>query len=53
MRKSAQPDGCLMIIAVSMGIIAFMVIEHPVFFWLVFVPLAVVGIANFILWLKK
>ena len=35
------------------GIPLYLLMEHPFIFWLVFVPLAVVGIANFILWLKK
>ena len=36
-----------------LGIIAFLIIEHPVIFYLVVLPLAIIAILNFIGWLKK
>ena len=35
------------------GVPLYLIIEHPVIFWLIFVPIAVLGIIKFILWLKK
>ena len=38
---------------IILGTILFLLMEHPVFFWLVFVPLSIISIINFIAWLKK
>ena len=35
------------------GVPLYLLMEHPVIFWLIFVPIAVLGIIKFILWLKK
>ena len=43
----------LIMFALIGGIIAYLLMEHPVIFWLIFVPIAVLGIIKFILWLKK
>ena len=52
-RNHSEPDGCLIAIAVIIGIPAFLLMTHPVIFWVLFVPLVVVGIISFIAWLKK
>lgn len=49
----SQPDGCLLTIVCIIGVIAFLVMVYPLFFWLIFVPLVVVGVFKFITWLKK
>lgn len=36
-----------------LGAIAYMVMVHPVIFWLLVVPLSVMAIASFIGWLKR
>ena len=43
----------LIIWALVLGIPLFLLMEHPWIFFLVFVPLAVLGIIRFITWLKK
>lgn len=53
MRRGNQPDGCLLTLVCIIGVIAFLVIEHPLFFWLIFLPIAAVLIIGFITWLKK
>ena len=52
-RKRNKPDGCLMGLAFVIGIPVFLLMVHPIIFWLVFVPLVVFGIILFIAWLKK
>ena len=49
----SQPDGCLLTLVCIIGVIAFLVMVHPIFFCLIFVPIAVIGIIKFIAWLKK
>lgn len=51
--KSPSPDGCLLTLVCCIGFIVFLIVEHPVFFWLILVPCVVVGIANFVIWLKN
>lgn len=51
--RGSQPDGCLLTLVGIIGVIVFLLMVHPLFFWLIFVPCVVVGIANFIIWLKK
>lgn len=46
-------DGGLIILAFVVGVPLFLLMEHPVIFWLIFVPICVVGIYGFIKWLKK
>ena len=36
-----------------LGAIAYMVMVHPVIFWLLVVPLSVLAIVSFIGWLKR
>ena len=43
----------LIILAFVIGVPMFLLMEHPVFFWIVFVPIVVFGIIKFIMWLKK
>lgn len=43
----------IVILVFVIGVPLFLLFEHPLIFWLVFVPLAVMGIINFITWLKK
>lgn len=52
-RKSNESNGCLMTVVIIIGIPVFLLMVHPLIFWLVFLPLAVTGIVNFIKWLKK
>ena len=49
-----QPDDSNLIIwAFVIGVPTFLLLVYPVVFWLVFVPLVVLGIIKFINWLKK
>ena len=50
MKKS---DGNLIIWALVIGIPIYLIMEHPIIFWLVFVPIAVLVIISLIKWLKK
>ena len=43
----------LIILAFVIGVPVFLLMAHPFIFWLIFVPLAVLGIIKFITWLKK
>ena len=52
-RRDSQPDGCLIAVACIIGIPAFLIMTHPFIFWLVFVPLVVIGAMKIITWLKK
>ena len=51
MKKS--DDTGLIIFALVSGVPIYLAMEHPVIFWAVFVPLAVIAIITFISWLKK
>lgn len=53
MRRKSPVDGGLIILAFVIGVPVFLVMEHPVIFWVVFVPLVVFVIIKFIMWLKK
>ena len=35
------------------GIPLFLLTEHPIIFWFIFVPLAVMGVLKIITWFKK
>ena len=51
MRKS---DGIgLIVLAFVIGVPVFLLMEHPIIFWSIFVPIVVFGIVKFITWLKK
>ncbi len=43
---------CMWFIILS-GSILFLVMEHPLIFWLVALPLGIISIISFIAWLKK
>ena len=42
----------LIILAFILGIPLFLLMEHPVIFWLVFVPVALLIALKFMLWLR-
>ena len=47
-------DSSSMIIwAFAIGFPVFLLVEHPVAFWLVFVPIITMSVISFIMWLKK
>ena len=43
----------LIMFALIGGLIAYLIIERPLIFWLVFVPIVTLIIIKFVLWLKK
>lgn len=43
----------MVILVFLVGVPLFLLMEHPLIFWLIFVPIAVLGIIRFIIWLKK
>ena len=51
--RGSQPDGCLVTVGCLMGIIMFLLMEHPVVFWLIFVPIVTIAVIKVIAWLKK
>ena len=51
--RDSKPDGCLITVACIIGIPTFLIMTHPLIFWLVFVPLVVIGVMKLITWLKK
>lgn len=53
MRRKKSGDEGLIILAFIIGIPAFLIMQHPVIFWLVFIPLVTFGIVKFITWLKR
>lgn len=48
-----QSEDGLIILAFVIGVPAFLLIVYPVIFWLIFVPLVILGVIRFIKWLKK
>ena len=52
-RGGSKPDGCLLTVVCIIGIIMFFLMEHPVIFWLIVVPIVTFVIIKFITWLKK
>ena len=53
MRGKKSSDEGLIIWAFIIGIPAFLIMSHPIIFWLVFIPLVTMGIIKFITWLKR
>ena len=51
--RGSKPDGCLLTAVCIIGIVMFFLMEHPVIFWLVLVPIVVIAAVIFIRWLKK
>ena len=49
-----QPDdNGLIVLAFVIGIPVFLLLVYPLVFWLVFVPLLILGTVKFVNWLKK
>lgn len=53
MRGRKSSDGGIIALAFIIGVPVFLLMEHPVIFWLVFLPLTVILVMGFIGWLKK
>lgn len=53
MRRKKSGDEGLIILAFIIGVPVFLVMQHPIIFWLVFIPLVTFGIVKFITWLKR
>lgn len=53
MRRKKSDNTGMIILAIVVGTPIFLLMVHPFIFWLVFVPLVVLGIIKFITWLKK
>lgn len=43
----------MLILIIVVGVPIFLLMEHPVIFWLIFLPLVVIGIVKFITWLRR
>ena len=41
------------IYAFIVGIPVYLIMEYPIIFWIVFVPLVTLGVVKFITWLKN
>ena len=52
-RKKDDDNGCLMFVIVVLGIPLFLLMKHPVIFFLVFLPLVCLGLGALINWFKK
>ena len=53
MSRRKKSDDSIIIWAILIGIPAFLIVEYPIIFWLVFIPLVILGAVKFIAWLKK
>ena len=51
--RNSKPDGCLLTVACAIGIPTFLIMTNPFIFWLIFVPLIIIGAIKLITWLKK
>lgn len=45
--------GFLTFIVVALGIICFLLMEHPIVFWCLFVPFVLISIVAIVRWLKN
>ena len=45
--------GCLTVVCFILGAVALLVMEYPLIFWLIVVPLTVIGGVSFIGWLLR
>lgn len=45
-------EGNSMYFFLILGAILFMIFEHPLIFWIIVIPLAIISIISFIAWLK-
>lgn len=52
MRKKSSDSGVIAL-AFIVGLPVFLLMVHPLIFWLVYVPIVVILIMSFIGWLKK
>lgn len=43
----------LLLLILLVGVPLFLLFEHPVIFWLLVVPIAIIGGIKFVAWLKK
>ena len=53
MRRKRSNDSELIAWAFIIGVPVFLLMVHPVIFFLVFLPLVVIGVLSFIKWLRK
>ncbi len=51
-RRKSKNDNGMIIWAFIIGIPVFLMIEYPIIFWIIFVPVVTVAAINFITWLK-
>lgn len=52
-RKKDDGNGCLIFVIVVLGIPLFLLMEHPIIFFLVFLPLVCWGVGALVNWFKK
>ena len=52
-RRKDDGNGCLIFVIVVLGIPLFLLMNHPVFFFLVFLPLVYWGISALVKWFKN
>ena len=43
----------MVLLIIFVGVPLYLLMEYPVIFWVIFVPVALLGIIKFIAWLKK
>ena len=43
----------MLILIIVVGVPIFLLMEHPVISWIIFLPLVVIGIVKFITWLRR
>lgn len=52
-RRKDDGNGCLIFVIVVLGVPLFLLMNHPVFFFLVFLPLVCWGISALVKWFKN
>ena len=52
MRRKKKYDEGLIILALIIGVPVFLVMQYPIIFWMVFVPIVTLLVVKFITWLK-
>ena len=53
MSRKKKSDNGLIIWAFIIGVPAFLIMQHPIIFWLVFVPIVTFLVFKFVAWLKN
>lgn len=53
MRRKKEDNTGIIMLVFLVGVPLYLLMEHPLIFWLVLVPLVVLGVTKFIKWLKK